>query len=175
MKVRNGFVSNSSSSSFMIAIGVINNWEKFSKWYDEVKSSLSYQSDLIIVDPIVASLDDYSEVSKTRDGWSVVAPINDETTVHISEYSLNDADSNVPEDVKAKSMLLGHGDKRVVIYNIGNDEGDSAFYSNDESDEINYDIDLDWFSDNQRKIYTEFGPENGIAHVDKIFGAGRNG
>jgi len=39
MKTRNGFVSNSSSSSFILGLGKISNFEIFRKWLDSYKRS----------------------------------------------------------------------------------------------------------------------------------------
>ncbi len=57
---------------------------------------------------------------------------------------------------------------------MGNDEGDSAFSGPDDWD-MDYDIDIDWFSKSQQQEYNGFGEENGISFVDKTYGAGRNG
>lgn len=170
MKIRNGFVSNSSSSSFMIGIGVVNNWVKFTKWYDSIKDDILYPSTLQLVDPKLSF-----DISRSKDGWDVEAPVNDATVVHLSQVSLNDVDSNIPSDIIAKNLLTGEGEKNVVVLSFGNDEGDSAFTTDGDEYEVSYDIDLDWFSEEQQKLYTGFSSKNGIAHVDKMFGAGRNG
>ena len=177
MKIRNGFVSNSSSSSFMIAIGVINDLEKFSKWYEEVKGLTHYSYNLMAVDASTAehTASDYGEIVETADGYHTRAGVNSEPTVNITKTQLNDAQHDIPDNVFAKNLLLGQGKGIIAVFNIGNDEGDTAFYSRSGGYDLNYDIDLDWFSDDQKRIYTEFGPENGIIHVDKMFGAERNG
>jgi hypothetical protein len=155
MKVRNGFVSNSSSSSFIIGIGVLQDEDAFNSWRQNVKID-SY--DMKVVDP-----EDYEtsyDFKEKEDSFVVVAPINDE----------------YPEVELPKSGVEG---KKIVILCKGNDEGDGAFTSYDPVDpwgELDHDIDLDFFGLEDQRLFKEFGEDiSGIAFADKTYGAGRNG
>jgi hypothetical protein len=173
MKIRNGFVSNSSSSSFMIAIGVITDWFKFKKWYDEVIDLCDWSSDLQVFSSENLPENGY-EVEQKGDRIITVGAVNSEPAVAIKKDHLKDRYQNISDNERAKILLLKEHLSDIVVFNIGNDEGDYSFQDNDFG-ELNYDIGLDHFQEWQRKIYTEFSEHNGIGHVDKMFGAGRNG
>lgn len=181
MKARDGFVSNSSSSSFMGGIGVIHDWEKFNNWMESLKDlDLDKWSLPRVVDPIVASKDSgfgYSELTDSGDYWMLELPTNQTMMVRLNKEEAQRVmtENGPPDHVIAKQLLSGNPVGTVVYFDISNDEGDTAFYTEPESFEPNYDIDLDWFDDDQQAVYNGFGPENGIVCVDKYFGAGRNG
>ena len=64
--------------------------------------------------------------------------------------------------------------KRIIVLDMNNDEGDSAFRS-DEDSYPDYDIDLSFFDSFQQELFTGITKENGFSKIDKTFGAGRNG
>jgi len=150
MKVRNGFVSNSSSSSFIIAIAQIINREKVNSWI----SGLSLDSYEYTIQKVKDLNDKYGEIYINNKG-DIIAH-NFQTTVYLSDCRINSEDE-------------------ILAINIVNNEGDCGSFSSDYGDEINYDIDLDFFDDNQKKIYIGLSEENGFGLVDKTYGAGRNG
>ncbi|MFW6002096.1 MAG: hypothetical protein ACOCQD_02045 [archaeon] len=168
MKYRTGFVSNSSSSSFMGGIGVITNYEKFEKW----KSSFDQfiQSDINIYD----KEDTWGELKETDNFIRLRMPVNSEPEINISKKEIEDCQNGIPVEQKAKNKLLNNH-FNVVYFVIGNDEGDSAFVNYDGGD-IDYDIDLDFFDKDQKRLYEEFGSDkSGVICVDRILGADRNG
>jgi hypothetical protein len=69
--------------------------------------------------------------------------------------------------------------QKILFVNIINDEGDTGRFSGcDEYGEyigIDYDIDLDYFSEKEIAIFEGLGENNGLTNVEKKYGAGRNG
>jgi hypothetical protein len=174
MKIRNGFVSNSSSSSFMIAIGVVADWDKYDKWINSIKKSkiIDYPIELFTVK--IGQQDKAIEIHDRRDRWSVEAPVNDLFEVSVKKSEI-DKLPHIPIHEKAKNLLeTGESGYHFAVLSIGNDEGDSSFTTEDGCD-LNYDIELDRFRIEQQKIYNEFSKENGMVLIEKTFGAARNG
>lgn len=169
MKFRTGFVSNSSSSSFMGGIGVITDYEKFEKW----KSSLDnlIQEDICLYD----ESEDLYDVRDNEDRVIVSMPVNSNREVILNKKEAEKYHNNIPIEKQAKYKLLNNNYHNIVYFVIGNDEGDDAFMNYD-MDGLDYDIDLDYFDPDQQRLYVEFGSnESGIKCSDKIFGVDRNG
>lgn len=174
MKVRAGFVSNSSSSSFMIAIGVIFDPEKFNAWLKKLERRGG--GHVIGLQALNASElfdTDHSCLSLKENNVELEAPINDPVAVKVSEENIKAVIETVPKKILAKNLLFDHDSVQLAVYIIGNDEGDSAFSDNDLG--LDYDIGFDWFTEDQQEIYNGFDESNGITYIDKRFGAGRNG
>jgi len=150
MKTRNGFVSNSSSSSFICCVAKIADKEKAHAWIEKFTLD-KYDYKVQKVKDI--ENDTYSDYAYI-DGKGNVTVESFQTSVNISEDKLK------PED-------------EILSINIMNDEGDSQFYIDDY--DLDYDIDLDFFDDNQIEIYTGLTKENGFEMIEKTYGAGRNG
>jgi len=172
MKVRTGFVSNSSSSSFMIGIGVVTDWKKFNKW----KEGVSGEWDVYVYNPEDELKKEYSDIEYHAESgrYAALASTNSPTYVYLKKEDYYKAQIKPSDDIKAKNLLTGKGHKDLVVYSVANDEGDSAFSQSDGWD-MDYDIDLDWFNKEQQESYNSFGEKSGISYADKIFGAGRNG
>lgn len=171
MKKRIGFVSNSSSSSFMVGIGVVTNWTKFNKW----KKTINNPYDIQIYKKEDTELE-YASLKMDYTKYIAEAPVNDSVTVELSLDDYESVTDNLPKHVIAKNLLAENSKENIVVYSMGNDEGDSAFNSSSDWGDINYNIGFDWFSQDQRRIYEEFGSDkSGISFSDKTYGAGRNG
>ena len=160
MKIRNGFVSNSSSSSFMVGIGVITNHDKFIKW----KNKVDKEDDIQVVNPYEEINESWANLNQNNDNFTIDAPFNDgyqDVYLSIEEY---------------EKIATGRAED-IAFFCFGNNEGDSAFYDDPEADwpELNHDIDFDWFSENQQEVYKDFSEESGLSLVCKTYGAGRNG
>lgn len=174
MKYRSGFVSNSSSSSFMGGIGVVKDLEKFNKWIEKIYNLGIDTWDIRIVDPEEEATLSYSELDSDGEYWTVYMPVNHEPAVSLRKAEAFKALDDIPDTQKAKNVLLDNI-SNIVIFSISNDEGDSQFQIIDDW-QVDYDIDIDFFPQEQQILYKEFGSkESGIICVDKIFGAGRNG
>jgi hypothetical protein len=150
MKIRNGFVSNSSSSSFIIAVAQIINREKVDSWI----GSLSLDPCDYTIQKVKDLNDRCGQIYTNKKG-DIIAH-NFQTTVYLSDSLINSEDE-------------------ILAINIVNNEWDYGSFSSDYGDEINYDIDLDFFDDNQTNIYCGLCEENGFGLIDKTYGAGRNG
>lgn len=155
MKTRVGFVSNSSSSSFIVGIGVITDEDKFRKYQEKYKNIVDRY------DVIDDSARMWSSLKSKKDEYVVEEPTNygGEVTLSKSDYEID-----------------GLG-KDIAVLCHGNNEGDYAFYDDPDSEwpDVDYDIDLDFFPEDQQNAFDEFGKESGISFVDKTYGAGRNG
>lgn len=171
MKVRSGFVSNSSSSSFMGGIGVVIDFDKFEKWVEKLESIGLDKRYLVLTG---LDSDQNFDLSVDDEHLIVYLPVNSEPSVYLEKTNIKKINNNKEVVDQAKDALLERYDNNVVFFSIGNDEGDSMFSDGDY--DLDYDIDLDFFPDEQQKLYNEFGSEeSGVSYTDKTFGAGRNG
>lgn len=153
MKVRQGFVSNSSSSSFLIALAVIKEG-CVSKVREALKDSDKWHYNIRYIGDILKekSWDDPDVTHIKEDKFKVTleAPINDMVTVSLFCSSNSD----------------------ILVINQGNDEGDSDFWD-DRYQELNYDkVDLDYFDSN---IVDLLNHKEYFSNVQMEYGAGRNG
>jgi hypothetical protein len=171
MKLRNGFVSNSSGSSFMIGLAVVVDRQKFDAWV---------KRDGIKLDKFDVAVEDFDELvsrgpnsdyPNVQDGKIVLEAFDEVTKVSLPFDAIFNVDVNKPVDKEAKRLLAGH-EGEIFVVNITNNEGDSLFWKEDEYD---FYIDVDFFGGWQRKLWDGMTEENGLASVNKAFGAGRNG
>lgn len=159
MKKRLGFVSNSSASSFLLGIAVIEDDEKFNKWWNDLRKTWSdYDVSITTVYDLTRENCPYGV--QVKDGKTEVECFRGDTV----SLSLEDRQ---PTD-------------RVLIVNIANDEGDGGFPREDPYDEFSgpdYDIDLDFLGADQVRLYNGIldGKESGLVDGHVKFGAARNG
>jgi hypothetical protein len=154
MKIRNGFVSNSSSSSFIVGIAKIEDKEKFDKYILDNNITLDNSDNFLI---------SYKDINKShlydvRNFKNNIIVDSFQTSAEIFSDDFNDNDM-------------------FFITNITNNEGDDMFYCNDDYD-LDYDIDITFFDNDQQKIYSLFFDEKSGLDITKsnaYYGAGRNG
>lgn len=155
MKIRTGFVSNSSSSSFIIGVGKLNNKKKFEEYCLENKLKIDGY-DIIIYTT--------SELMK-QIGKGIVKKINDKLFLEIESFNYNTVSMNIDP---SKEELY-------ICIDISNDEGDHCFCNYDEEDyEPNYDIDISFLPENQQKLFSLCN-NNGVKKLYIEYGAARNG
>jgi len=148
MKTRLGFVSNSSSSSYIVGIGRIPvNMDQSKLWRD------AYSTEVV---------DGASLIERSKNKWSHIS-IRD-GKIRISGGGNGGCDASTSFDPDK--------DKNILFYliNINNDEGDDDFSHGD--CELDYDIDLDWFDNKQQKAYKQM---QSLEEAEVYFGAERNG
>lgn len=149
MKLRNGFVSNSSSSSFIVGIAEIVDMAKFESYVE--KHKIIFDRDGYVI----------NEGSINNDCWDLRLT-NDKIVVESFETSVS---------VDRKKPLT-----MFFVVNISNNEGDGSFW-NEEYCEMNYDIDIDYFDEDQQKSYNAFFDKDSGLNMenDVRYGAARNG
>lgn len=159
MKIRNGFVSNSSSSSFIIAIAAVKDIAKFDKY---MKDNKLKDSELHIMT--------YGEIKENRP-YDIEKVTDKELTIESFAYST----------VSVKPENLKDRDSVVFYYYCGN-EGDYAFC--DQGDDPwdsypEYDISSSFFDTMPKAIMDMFfDPEASGLDKDNCqctYGAARNG
>lgn len=158
MKKRNGFVSNSSSSSFIIGIAKVNDIEKCRK----------YIADNKIDDDV--EIRTYKEL-KESDDWSVT--VREGKSIQVESFDGATVSLNT-EDFK--------GDEYVLTYCFFGNEGDGYFYEQGDDDdwsEPNYDrvYDDNFFNKTEEDAMTMLGSGDtaGIEKCNYTIGASRNG
>lgn len=152
MKTRYGFVSNSSSSSFIVGVAEIVDKAKFDAYIEEHNIALdnaeSYETNASIV-------------TESDDRWDV--------RFSLDEVRVISFDTSVSVERKEPGTIY-------FVTNINNDEGDGPFW-NDEYCEMEYDITPDYFDGKQRKVYDMFSDvDSGLNMENQVaYGAARNG
>lgn len=156
MKIRLGFVSNSSSSSFIIGLAVVKDMSKYKKYIEEN----SIDKDII--------LKTYKEL-KENPPWHIDRITDKEITL----------DSFDGGEVSIDTREIKDG-THILIYCFFGNEGDYAFmgqYEDGTDSDINYDIDFDFFDKTQQNTIDMFvnKDEAGLEKVEWTYGADRNG
>lgn len=169
MKQRNGFVSNSSSSSFIIGLGVVPaaNVSALKQHIDKHKLTelrLYKVSDL--VDGTVRSWDVDTEIEYDELGNGTLGKVSIESF----NYDSVTLRSNVLSNLSSEDVI-------VAMYDTYGDDCD--FYERDEDGEIsdwdcNYDIGWDFFPESMQEAGDVFN-SNLVMHGEVSYGAGRNG
>jgi hypothetical protein len=169
MKIRQGFVSNSSGSSFIIAIAAVFDRAKLDEWLNR---------EMIDINKWDGGVFDFDELAQhntadveVRDKDLVIEAFDEVTKVKLPIDSLFSVVANRSVDKEAKRLLAGH-EGEVFAIRINNDEGDEMFWNGEEYD---YDITLDRLPSWQKKLYEGLNEDHGLMCVDKAYGAGRNG
>lgn len=168
MKIRTGFVSNSSSSSFIIGIGKVtkNKRSRFKEWYNKITLGNTFYegevnfltSEEIFNKDVHDYIPDDIEYDYDKDELVVKAPVNSEPEIRMPFD---------PLDIDR--------DSEYFLVTLGNNEGDSAFYDYG-SEELIYDkVDDDWFEEKQKKILDVLNSGDFFNDVRVKIGADRNG
>ena len=155
MKIRNGFVSNSSSSSFIIGIAVVNDITKCKQYIEKHK---------IGDDVKIATYKELKEMDswtyQVREGKDVSVESFDDTTVSIDARDLKDGTF-------------------ILTYCFFGNEGDGMFCCNDDYD-VNYDMveEDNFFNKPEEDVMKMLGSQDaGLDDEQRAWtiGASRNG
>ena len=152
MKIRNGFVSNSSSSSFIVGIAKIIDYNKLTKYIRKNKITLDYDLKVVTLSKILENR--ISDVRVYGDNI-IVDSFQTDARISVNGYI---------------------GEELFLVVNKCYNEGDNSFTHGDDCD-IDYDIDLSWFETDDQRLYEAFfSKTSGLDLNNQVsYGAGRNG
>lgn len=160
MKIRKGFVSNSSSSSFLLGVALIEDEDKFNKWWESLNKKW-WDHDVRI-----STVHDLKN-NFSHSGWG---------TIRVEDECLKV--ECFRGDVVQLSLENRAPSDRVLIVDIANNEGDCGFPTEDGElyGSPDYDIDLEFLGEQQIALYHGItSKENGLVDGQVKFGAARNG
>lgn len=161
MKIRNGFVSNSSSSSFMVGIARINDLDKFKKYLNGVGINPDEIKDYEFK---IGNLKDFEHDIKPR-------------------YNGGGSDIVIESFRDSARIKIEPGDEWFVSFDYVADEGDYGVFSDEDGYGCNYDIGYDYFENSYYYnipvaiVKAMSDKESGldITTADYSYGADRNG
>ena len=154
MKIRQGFVSNSSSSSFIAVFAKVPddpaNMSELDKHFDRLKTNPTFLLYIKSGKELIDMSDfDYSY------GW--------------------DGDWAGVDTAPKKKDLDPEAKYIIFQSNGGAGDDDSDFLPDDEDGDFDYDVELSDFRTFEQEIYSHITEENGFTKIKKGYGAGRNG
>ena len=160
MKIRNGFVSNSSSSSFIIGIAAVADVDTCKKYLEENNIKTDGYDDPKLVQ--------FKDIKKNRP-YDIEETMDKEITIESFDYSTVSINVDKLDD-----------DDYILYYSYAGNEGDSRFYTGDDyCGDLNYDIDYDFFSKKEKASMSMFFDPDAAglnkAECEVYLGAGRNG
>ena len=173
MKIRLGFISNSSSSSYIIGIGKIVNLAKLIDWADahnirEISIARADGKDNIPDITGLANIMTTTHLKRIGSSvWQTVGYRGDHA------YIIGAVNS----EPKVSTKLDPNKDELYLIVEAGNNEGDTEFYD-EATEEMNWDIDPEFFQglgDQYNILKLLMEPGDILEDVEYRYGAERNG
>lgn len=164
MKMRNGFVSNSSSSSFIMGLGVVADLVKFEQWMKGKTANYT-----------IMPLSELEKQTGWFDGPSIHGTqLEIENCGYVASIDIKNINTDGPTHEVAKNFLI-YGMDPLIFWFDG--YGPEPFY-NDNYNSYDYDsIDLNWFTNDEATIYKGLVSRTipGVTLSDATFGGGYDG
>ena len=151
MKIRNGFVSNSSSSSFIATYGKIVDVKKFENWMSNCPYAKNYK--------VMSG----TKILEEQNAHKWDTPV----TSGFMDYMINE---------KTVLEVMATNPDDLFIYKTGTGpDCDSDFMTSEDDWDLNYDVDLDRFDSDDIELYGSSVEYNGVEIIEQTYYAGRNG
>ena len=156
MKVRTGFVSNSSSSSFIIGVGIATDKDAIA----ELEKIKGWELELLPLSEVVAQ--------EHNNSWS-----GDGYNAELDRFKISSFQYSDESVSGVEKSYLKHPEG--VIVKISLCEGDDSDFWNEEWSEYDYDIDLDFFEESTQELVGKCEDLSDVGTFSWHYGAGRNG